>query len=331
MARRSAPLSFALDLAAHDLVLRGRELRGRSLEEHIADDAKAVDPRVVALFERQRTSKAPVYKSPEWHAARVARIGGSEVAALVGKNKYERIDRLWRKRTGQLPRDYGVSQFMVSWGTRLEDEAMQVYAALTGCQYVTDNLGSVVHPDHDFVAATPDFITIAGILVEIKCPRTRAIGHFCPENYYPQLQLQLAVTGLDVCHFVQYKPPYLDAPGELDVLVVRADPAWFASVLEPCRVFVAAVVRFYALLAADAAEPVVPGSDVRSLPRTAVARAQAECFPAVKRVSEWAEAFVEGAPDPPPVHDAPDVEPRDEPGAVALWMRTTSDIPVLAN
>jgi putative phage-type endonuclease len=342
MARYHVPLAFVCDLKTREVAIRGLDgyahryddLVDADLEERAEPEAPQVSPSVKRLFERQRRSKAAVYKTKAWFDQRATRVNGSEAACVLGKNKYEKVRRFWQKKTGQIPRDHGVSQYMVQWGNRHEAEAMQVYAVLTRTRYLLDNTGSVVHPEHDFIAATPDFVTLDGVLVEIKCPRTRKIEHTAPELYYPQLQVQLAVCGLTTCHFVQYKPPTLEAAGELDVLVIKFDPLWFAQIVEPCRDFSNAIKAFYAALGLE------PGADTRGCKPIDVLRAEAPLLPKLLRNAEWCEQFLSGYEEVRPT-DAlagPDAEaaeelesPDKDDGAVCFRVCVQSDVSVYAN
>jgi len=69
------------------------------------------------------------------------------------------------------------------------------------------------------------------ILVEIKCPRYRAITHAVPPYYLPQVQMLLWICDLEEAHFVQYRPPTLWERGDLDVVVVKRDRQWMSEKL----------------------------------------------------------------------------------------------------
>lgn len=360
MTRYHVPLTYVCDLKTRDLVLRGVDKYIHTIPETKTEtgtgtktetetgtgtEVERIEPElapgvvlapdVVEIYERQRRSKAAGYKTEEWFRDRATRVNGSECATVLGKNKYEKVKRLWQKKTGQIPRDYGVNKYMVSWGSRLEDEAMQVYAVLTRTHYVTNNTGSVVHPEHDFLGATPDFIIVNGVLVEIKCPRTRKITHSVPRHYYPQLQMQLAVTGLKVCHFVQYKPPTLLEPGQLDIKVVEYDPLWFSQVVGPCKDFSDAIKTFYAKIGRE------PGTDTRDVRGIDVLRAETPLLPLLQRNAEWCEQFLadpEDEPGPEERTTGPELlvdetssDSVDTGDYVSFRMFVESDVPVFAN
>jgi hypothetical protein len=89
----------------------------------------------------------------------------------------------------------------------------------------------LVHPDIPWLAASPDGITSTGRMIEIKCPMRRRIdpGHV-PHHYYPQVQVQMEVCGLDSCYFCQWQPAHFSSTGTeiFDIVLVERDREWFA-------------------------------------------------------------------------------------------------------
>ena len=73
--------------------------------------------------------------------------------------------------------------------------------------------GRFVHPTDPRFAASPDGLILrskihpemGGHLLEIKCPKSRKIGVKIPMEYYYQMQLQLEVTGVRACEYVEAK------------------------------------------------------------------------------------------------------------------------------
>jgi hypothetical protein len=59
---------------------------------------------------------------------------------------------------------------------------------------------------------------------------TRKIESKVPKHYWPQVQLQLEITDLEECDFVQYRPAK-DEGSEAEFVVVRIkrDREWFTS------------------------------------------------------------------------------------------------------
>eukprot|EP00741_Cyanophora_paradoxa_P001443 tig00000492_g1395.t1 len=94
-------------------------------------------------------------------------------------------------------------------GQRYEAEAAAEYESRSG--QICLQFGLISHPDPElaWLGGSPDRVTLAGRLVEIKCPYKRAITHQCPKHYYGQVQILLECLDLEVCDFVQYRPPAL--------------------------------------------------------------------------------------------------------------------------
>lgn len=175
--------------------------------------------------------------SSDWNLVRGKLLTATNLASLLrdenGKSMGFLSEReLFLRKTNQIPRWSG--NVATQWGVDHETEASKVYTAITGLQLVEEEIGLLVH-DYENpqdagrkrYGATPDFLTLNGILVEIKCPFRRKITHTIPAYYMPQVQLQLEITGLDMLHFVQYKPPTYHFNGEIDILPIERDPGWF--------------------------------------------------------------------------------------------------------
>ena len=93
-----------------------------------------------------------------------------------------------------------MSNKFTNWGERFEPIASAVYAQKNETD--VHDLGLIVHPEYDFLAASPDGITSEARLIEIKCPRNRNIEEPIPLYYYHQMLLQMECTGCEECDFV---------------------------------------------------------------------------------------------------------------------------------
>jgi hypothetical protein len=95
------------------------------------------------------------------------------------------------------------------WGIRFEPVVKQVLEA-EGIKIAES--GRLVHPKHSDLAASPDGIIVeasdprrVGRLVEIKCPISRKVGVAIPFEYWCQMQIQMEVTGIGECEYVEMK------------------------------------------------------------------------------------------------------------------------------
>ena len=96
------------------------------------------------------------------------------------------------------------------WGVRFEPVVKQILAEKWGAEIAES--GRIMHPTDPHIAASPDGIIMAatdparvGRLLEIKCPITRKIGEGVPFDYWCQMQVQMEVTGIDECEYVEVK------------------------------------------------------------------------------------------------------------------------------
>jgi len=96
----------------------------------------------------------------------------------------------------------------LDWGMRFEPVAKQILEREWGA--VIGECGRLYHPTMARLAASPDgFITDAddkthvGRLLEIKCPISRKIGGEIPHKYWVQMQIQMEVTGIGECDYVE--------------------------------------------------------------------------------------------------------------------------------
>jgi putative phage-type endonuclease len=111
--------------------------------------------------------------SPEWHEARKTRIGGSEVAAILGVSPWQSPYSLWHtKRNGWI--DY-TSTPQQDWGTRLEPALLGWYFDHEGVKYSGSD-GTYVHRDRDWQLFNPDALGYDGdpiydVVVEAKSAR----------------------------------------------------------------------------------------------------------------------------------------------------------------
>ena len=112
--------------------------------------------------------------SDEWHAARAAGIGGSDVSKIVGVNPWESAYTLAAKRLGLIPSEISQNNAM-EWGTRLEPVILRKFIEEHPELEIHDNVGTWTHKDRDWQIANPDaiFETEDGELgiVEIKTAR----------------------------------------------------------------------------------------------------------------------------------------------------------------
>ena len=95
------------------------------------------------------------------------------------------------------------SNAAIDWGVKYEEVAVQIYEYRNSVNVV--EYGCIKHPNYDWLGASPDGITDDGVMLEIKCPSSRAITGVIPSYYWCQVQGQLEVCELDRCDFLECK------------------------------------------------------------------------------------------------------------------------------
>lgn len=89
------------------------------------------------------------------------------------------------------------------WGQKYEPVVTDLYSVLKETPVM--EFGLLTHTEYPWLGASPDGITPAGIMIEIKCPFRRKITGVPPLYYWIQVQLQLEVCDLEYCDFVEYE------------------------------------------------------------------------------------------------------------------------------
>lgn len=115
--------------------------------------------------------------SAEWHQARAAGIGGSEVAPILGLSPFESRFSLWHRKAGAVgPVEESPE---MEWGKRLEPAILSKFAEQCSDLYdhpvVVRRTGTYHHPDRPWQIGNPDAEIIDAYerriaLVEIKAP-----------------------------------------------------------------------------------------------------------------------------------------------------------------
>lgn len=109
--------------------------------------------------------------SPDWHAARRWRIGGSEIAQVMGWSRFgSRDDLLAAKLT---PVDKPPSRAMLR-GTLLEPSVLSWGAARHGYQYADGSNSTYLHGVYDWALYNPDALLVDDSLIEVKTTADRS-------------------------------------------------------------------------------------------------------------------------------------------------------------
>ena len=166
-------------------------------------------------------------RSQEWLDLRENMITASDVASALGESHFESPDAFVKKK---VLRTKWAGNAATAHGTLLEPIARDLYDQKFNRK--SHEVGLVQHRDYPWLGASPDGITEDGLLVEIKCPLSRKIEPNVPKHYWPQVQLQLEITDLEECDFVQFRPAKVEGGSpEFVVVRVQRDREWFKRAL----------------------------------------------------------------------------------------------------
>ena len=126
------------------------------------------------------------------------------------------------------------------WGVRFEPVVKNILADKWGATIMDS--GRLLHPTDPLLAASPDGLILeaddparVGRLLEIKCPITREIGNEIPFEYWCQMQIQMEVTGIDECEYVEVKIESGTKQGDMSGNVVPDGHVWLYQNTETCR------------------------------------------------------------------------------------------------
>jgi hypothetical protein len=171
-------------------------------------------------------------RTPEWYAQMSTIISASELGSLFAAPR-QRATLVVSKTVPPVPRQQPLavpSDHMraFDWGIRFEPVVKQIYEWKYGV--TMKELGRLHHQTDPRCTASPDGLIYdcptnerRGRLIEIKCPVTREMNGTIPKDYYAQMQMQLHVTGLEICDYVEasFSSPYprierQEGPSEFD-------------------------------------------------------------------------------------------------------------------
>lgn len=186
-------------------------------------------------------------QTTEWFKARIGCLTASRAAAVLKRGRdgkplkayYELLDEIVTERLTGSAVEHFCNDAMI-WGIEHEDEARSRYENVTG-NLVTE-VGLVMHPTIQFLGASPDGLVGDDGLVEIKCPSMlthlrRIRCKEVPDEYKPQMLIQLLCTGRKWVDYVDYDPRF---PQEnLQFFTVRYEPteAELQDAADKCKGF----------------------------------------------------------------------------------------------
>jgi len=158
-------------------------------------------------------------------------LGASDAPVVMGVSPWRTPYQLWEDKLGLAPD--APDNYAMQRGRELEPVAREAYILETG-NIVEPKM--VNHPKINYMMANFDGITEdLQCAVEIKCPGEKdhllAKEGIVPEKYYPQLQHQLAVIGVNQLHYFSYRD------GDTALIEVGRDESYIKRLVAEERKF----------------------------------------------------------------------------------------------
>lgn len=166
-------------------------------------------------------------RSAEWYQQSKNVLTASEFSAILGtprsvgqcalKKVVQSLDELVLAPSSKLACST-LEMSAMDWGVRFEPVVKQILTGIWGAEIL--DVGRLLHPTDPQLAASPDGLIVAaadsdrvGRLVEIKCPVRREMNGKIPFEYWCQMQIQMEVTGIDECEYIEVKlvSPYKES------------------------------------------------------------------------------------------------------------------------
>jgi len=145
-------------------------------------------------------------QTEEWLELRKSKIGASDAPVIMQASPWKTPLQLWEEKIGLRTNDFKSSS--MQRGIDMEDEARNKFQEVTG---ISMEANIAFHPTISWMMASLDGMDAdKKNIVEIKCvnrtDHSQAIAGEVPEKYFPQLQHQLAVCGLEMAYYFSYSP-----------------------------------------------------------------------------------------------------------------------------
>ena len=164
--------------------------------------------------------------TPEWFALRLGKVTASRIKDVIAttktgystsRDKYM-TQLLLERITNTVAESY--TNDAMTWGTEQEPFARAKYEGLAST--LVEQVAFVNHPTIPMSGASPDGLVMDDGLVELKAPMSHthleSILGGIDDQYMPQVQWQMAVTGRSYTDLCSYDPRF---PEHLQLVVKR--------------------------------------------------------------------------------------------------------------
>lgn len=164
----------------------------------------------------------------EWLDMRVGKLTASKVHDATAKQKnkkyYKARETYMRDNIVEILTGKSVDSFTshaMKWGIEHEPQACAAYEFIKDLE--VEHIAFADHPMVERAGASPDGLVGDDGLIEIKCPNTAThidyrLTRVVPDNYFAQMQWQMACLEREWCDFVSFDPRL---PEHLKTLIIR--------------------------------------------------------------------------------------------------------------
>lgn len=181
-------------------------------------------------------------RTDEWLLERSGKFTGSRFVDVLARGKKDGKplkaydDLIWQlvveRMTGK-PLE-SISAKALQWGIDVEPFAREAYEFETGNS--VQETGFILHPQYDFVGCSPDGLIGNKKGLEMKCPASSAVHLLrffdgVPEEYIPQIQGSMWVTGREEWDFISFDPRVPESH-QLLIIPVKRDEVFISDLEE---------------------------------------------------------------------------------------------------
>ena len=169
--------------------------------------------------------------TPEWLEARKDHLGASDAPVVMGVSPWTTIYQLWEEKARL--REPKKKTKSMDRGIELEPIAREEFIKMTGIFVEPEVL---FHAENKFMMASLDGLSQdKKYALEIKYPGEKdhaiALKNMIPEHYFPQLQHQLEVCGLEMIFYFSFN----GSSGK--IVEVHRDDAYIKNLIEEEKSF----------------------------------------------------------------------------------------------
>jgi putative phage-type endonuclease len=183
-------------------------------------------------------------RSKQWHDWRKNKIGGSEIATVIGVNPYQKVSELWLIKTGQMETSDLSDNYFVKRGIELEPKARELINDSLSAEFTEATFN---HDTIDHIGCSVDGYDFdRHEIIEIKTMGEKNHNKVYEtkqplDYYYPQCQWNMLVSKTPVCWFVSYCP---QSTHPLIYFEVKENEAYQKMLVERSQMFWKSVLEY---------------------------------------------------------------------------------------